>query len=227
MASARNKVREKPAPGGAAARATAGGAGSVLQPGALLAAVQPARAGGGAERAPPAARAPALSVDLGLQPRRVLHGARGRHLRPGAGRRADALPGRPDAGAAAARDQSLRGEPRRRQAGVLARAQGEDGGAGHRHPRAQRSARGRARVAAAPVHDAHLSHPDADRRRPGASLSLHPQPGPRHRGRDAARQRRQGHERPDPHPGQLERFIRLGGPDAETRPSCASSGSRR
>ena len=53
-------------------------------------------------------------------------------------------------------------------------------------------------LAREPVHDAHLPDPDADRRRSGASLPVHSQQGPDHRRLDAARERRQDHERPHP-----------------------------
>ena len=72
--------------------------------------------------APSPARAPALPVDLGLQPRRVLHGAGGRPLRPGRRRRHAGEPGRADAGPAAGRDQPLRRRPRQRPAGALGTA---------------------------------------------------------------------------------------------------------
>src|SRR5262245_47502183 len=60
--------------------ARAAGPGPLLQPRAVLAAVQSPRGGGGAEQAPSPAGAAALPVDLGQQHRRVLHGAGGRHL---------------------------------------------------------------------------------------------------------------------------------------------------
>ena len=75
----------------------------------------------------PAARAPALPVDLGQQHRRVLHGAGGRHLRPDRRRRRAAEPGRADARPAADRDQPLCHRPRQRPAGLLDGAQGRDG----------------------------------------------------------------------------------------------------
>ncbi len=60
----------------------------------------------------------------------------------------------------------------------------------------------RALVARAAVHVARLSHPDADRHRSGASLSVHSQQGPHRRRLDAAQDRRQEHERAhsDPEP---------------------------
>ena len=83
----------------------------LLQPRALLAGLQRARAGGGQQPAPSAAGAAALPVDLGQQPRRILHGPRGRPEAPGARGRARAQPGRPDAGRAARRDQRRRRRP--------------------------------------------------------------------------------------------------------------------
>ena len=67
----------------------------LLQPRALVAELQSAGAGGGREPAPSAAGAAALPVDLGQQPRRVLHGPRRRPEGAGARRRARAQPGRP------------------------------------------------------------------------------------------------------------------------------------
>src|ERR1700730_11422875 len=58
-------------------------AGTLLQSRAVVAAVQSPRNAGGTERAPSRARAFALFVNLIAQHRRVLHGARGRALRPG------------------------------------------------------------------------------------------------------------------------------------------------
>ncbi len=190
MASARNKVREK-----AVVRKTAAiepppeGPAPLLQPRAVVAAVQSSRPRGGAEREPSAARAAAFSVDLRVEPRRVLHGARRRHLWPGGRRRADALAGRPDAAAAVAHHQPFCSEPRRRQAVLLAHPQVGDGAERHAYPRGRGSEAGREELAAAPLPHPHLPHPDADRRRSGAPVPVHSQPGPHHGRGDAARQR--------------------------------------
>ena len=153
-------------------RRRSAGAGPVLQPRAVLAAVQPARAGGGAKQEPSAARAAAVSLDLRLEPRRILHGARRRPVRPGRGRRHDAVAGRADAGAAARRDQPVRraaSSPTSRPAGASSRRSSPPTGIHVVEPDGADAAR--ARLARTALHDAHLPDPDADRRRSGASRS--------------------------------------------------------
>ena len=167
------------------------GPGALLQPRAVLAAVQSARAGGGAEQPPPLARARALPVDLGLQPRRVLHGAGGRPLRPGRRRRHAGEPGRADACPAAGRDQPLRRRPRQRPAGALCGAAGRDGGRRHPHRRAQGAAAARARMARPAVHIPVPADPDAACRRPVAPVPVHPER--RHHGRRGAEARARRH----------------------------------
>ena len=96
--------------------------GPLHQPRAVLARLQRARARRGRQSAPSAAGAAALPVDLGEQPRRILHGARRRAERPGAGRHRDAEPGRAHPGAAARRHQPARRQADAGPAGDLARA---------------------------------------------------------------------------------------------------------
>ena len=79
-----------------------------FQPRAVVAPFQPKGAGGSRERAPSAARAPALPLDLRLESRRVLHGARGGPARPGGRRHRDAERGRAHARRAARPHQPLR-----------------------------------------------------------------------------------------------------------------------
>ena len=87
--------------------------GPLHQPRTVLAALQPACAGGGGEHQSPAPRAGALPVDLGQQPRRILHGARGRPARPGARGHHRPQPGRPHPGRAAHAHLAKRSRPSR------------------------------------------------------------------------------------------------------------------
>ena len=81
---------------------------SLFQPRAVLAGVQPPRAGGSVQPGASAARAAALPVDLGLQPRRILHGPRRRAEGPAAAGRRAPFRRRPDPGASS----SPRSSPR-------------------------------------------------------------------------------------------------------------------
>ena len=152
------------------------------QPRAVLARLQHAGAGRGAQPEPSAARAPALPVDLGQQSRRILHGARRRPRRPDARRADRAEPGRPDAGRTA-------------RPGAQARP-GADGRAGHALAAAARRtcartasrivdpdelADERPRLARRALSRPHPSGRDADRHRSGASFPLHSQSRLHHR----------------------------------------------
>src|SRR3990172_6751995 len=134
---------------GKAATGRAGAAGhrALLQPRAFVAAVQPARARGGAKSPPSAARAGAVPVDLGLEPRRILHGPRRRHLRTDRSRRHHAVAGWAHAAPAAGRDQPLRRQAGRRQAGLLEWPQDGVGGGRPAYRRTGRAEQRGTRVA--------------------------------------------------------------------------------
>ena len=195
------------------------GRGACREPGALhqsrdfLARVQPARSGGIGEPQPSAAGAAALPVDLGQEPRRILHGPRRRPRGPGAradrhGERRRTVAGRAAEGH---RRQGQRaGSAAARQLEDAARRAGERR---HRDRRAGHAERGRAHVARKPFPRFDLPGADPARDRPGAPVSLHPQSrlharlaafrqeGPRDAGaRPRPDQRRAVH--PDPADGQ-------------------------
>ena len=151
--------------------------GSVPQPRAHLARVQPPRAARGGGRAHAAARAREVPRHLGLEPRRVLHEA---HRRPeAAGRRrvAGAHRGRPHAGRADRRRVCRRARlraPATRPVERTARSAARR--ARHPDPVARRARRRRAGGAARALRAQHLPAGDAAGARPGASVPVHLQP---------------------------------------------------
>ena len=194
----------RPPQGGDAARRRAGSdpghsgrlAGALHQSRTVLARLQPPRSGGGAEHAPPAARAAALSVDLGVEPRRVLHGARRRPQRHGQRGRRHALRRRTDAGPAALARRRDGERADRRSAEDLARA------AQRRSPMPASSSsnptRCRARTASGSTRNSRdqiFPGADAARDRSGASVPVHPQSRLRHGAAPDAQGRRQGADR--------------------------------
>ena len=162
------------------------------QPRAFVARLQLAGDGGGREPGGAAARAGALPVDLGLEPRRVLLGARRRPARAGARGRAPAVGGRPVADRAAAPDRRRRAGADDPAAGGARRARGGDAGGGHRDPAARRAQGRRPAADGDALLRAGVPDPVAARHRPGASVPVHRQRRLRHGAAAQARGRRHG-----------------------------------
>ena len=156
----------------AAGAAPARAAGAFHQPRAVVAALQPAGARGGEQPQPSAARAAALPVDLGQQPRRILHGARRRPEGPAAPGHRHGLRRRPVAERAARRASARRSPASpatsRRAGRSCARELDE---AGIVLIDASQHRRRRPRLAGAPFPRFDLPGADAARHRPGASVS--------------------------------------------------------
>ena len=121
-----------------------------------------------------AARARQVPLDLLLEPRRVLHGARRRPARPGHRPRQRRLPGRPHAAAGARRRP--RGGPRadgRAVEALAGRARPGTRGGGDRHRHRRGRERGRARGARGALLEGDLPGADAARGRARTALPLH------------------------------------------------------
>ncbi len=149
--------------------------GALHQPRTVLAAFQPPRARGSRQRTPSAAGAGALPVDLGQQPRRILHGARRRPQGPGAPRHPGAEPGRADADRAARAHRRSGLAARARSAAALARIAARTRRRRRRADRRRAAQEGRARLAGGPFPPPHLPVADAAGDRSGASVPVHSQ----------------------------------------------------
>ena len=161
-----NPLRRKPRSGAA-----------LFQPRAELARVQPARARGSLQRAPSAARAAALPVDLGEQPRRILHGPRRRPQGAPDARGRGALGRRHDHGPAIDAIEDEADRLVASQEDGLARSSG-GAGRGRRDRRRRRTARREGRgLARPPFPRADLPGADPAGDRPCAPLPVHPEQG--------------------------------------------------
>ena len=193
--------------------------GALHQPGAVLAAFQSPRAGGGRESSASAVREGPVPFDLGQQSRRILHGAGRRPQGPGARRHRGQEPGRADAERAACADRRGGLQPRQRSAGALAGAARGAQGREHRPGRCRQPEEGRSRLARGLFPAIHLPGADAACDRSGASVSVHSQSRLLDRVPARAHQRRQGDERA--HPRAAEDRALHPPPDAPTAARCA------
>ena len=180
---------------------------------------------------PSAAGAAALPVDLGVQPRRVLHGARGGPLRPARRRRGAASQDGLTPAQQLTEINRFAADLVSDQQALLDGAQGGAGHRRHRHRRAEGAAARREDLAGAAVPRPPPAGPHAHRRRPGASVPVHPEPRAHRRRGAAARARRQDHARAaaDPEPAGALHQAAAGRDRAGRRqpPSGSSASSRR